>query len=186
MSNATANQPSHFTVYEWMWWRRGGGGGGGEAGDTEAQISSSKYHVATSKHRNGIWKGHQPHQSDVPSLFIPVVVMGKCKQINNSMLREIMQFRWCHASYLKPRQSTYPNPPTHIPTSTLRQCSNGLRWIMHSSSACALSCHQPLPHCPGALKPPNAHKLVFVATKKIHFLNPQLGQQYNHSQKVVN
>ena len=70
--------------------------------------------------------------------------------------------------------------------SALGQYSNGLRWIMHSSSACALSCHQPLPHCPGALKPPNAHKLVFVATKKIHFLNPQLGQQYNHSQKVVN
>ena len=44
---------------------------------------SSKYCAATSKHhqhKKGLW----PHQSDIPSLFIPVAAMGKCKQINNS------------------------------------------------------------------------------------------------------
>jgi len=44
--------------------------------------------------------------------------------------------------------------------SALGQCSNGLRWIMHSLLAHALSHPQPLLHCPRALKPCNAHKLV--------------------------
>ena len=32
-------------------------------------------------------KGRQPHQSGIPSLFIPVAAMGKCKQINNFNLQ---------------------------------------------------------------------------------------------------
>ena len=47
----------------------------------------------------------------MPSLFILVAAMGKCKQINNPNLRYVMSsqlfmreitwFRWCLASYLK-------------------------------------------------------------------------------------
>ena len=40
----------------------------------------------------------------------------------------------------------------------LRQCSNGLRQIMHSHLACALSSPRLLQNCPCALNPGNAHK----------------------------
>jgi len=41
---------------------------------------------------------------------------------------------------------------------TLRQCSDGLEWLMHLPSALALSCPRPLLHRPRALsKPHNAH-----------------------------
>ena len=46
--------------------------------------------------------------------------------------------------------------------SALGQCSNGLAQIMHSPSANALSCPWPLLHCPHALKPHNAQKLVYI------------------------
>jgi len=35
-------------------------------------------------------KGLLPHQSDMPSLFIPVSTMGNCKQINNSNRMGVM------------------------------------------------------------------------------------------------
>ena len=40
--------------------------------------------MATSKHHNDTCQDRQPLQSDMPTLFILVANMGKCKQISNS------------------------------------------------------------------------------------------------------
>jgi len=39
-------------------------------------------------------KGPLTTSSDMPSLYIPVAIMGKCKQINNSILRHVSA--WHH------------------------------------------------------------------------------------------
>ena len=149
MRSATANNPSHFTVYDWMLWRTGGGGGGGGMWcRTQLRVYCKfMYLPSASTSLSHGWVPYLPKWVASRSLYSsPDLCTHHLTSAGGG--REEGRDNW---SAIKPLQSTYPDLPTHPHTYTpLQQCPGSL-WA--SSEVCTPT-HKPTDHSQDASSHP--------------------------------